>query len=106
VREIGYETKRALEAGEVDSFGSLLTAQWRLKHERAPSPIHDEVNGWITAGIEAGALGGKLVGAGGGGFLLFYAERKADLRAAMHEIGLEEVTFGIDYEGSSLLVSR
>jgi D-glycero-alpha-D-manno-heptose-7-phosphate kinase len=106
VREIGYETKRALEEDEIGWFGSLLTDQWRLKHERAPSAIHDEIDRWIAAGIEAGALGGKLVGAGGGGFLLFYAERKADLREAMHEIGLEEVTFGIDYEGSSLLVSR
>ena len=52
-----------------------------------------------SAGRQAG-------GAGGGGFLLFYAEDKADLRLAMDEAGLEEVTFGIDYEGSTLLVSR
>jgi D-glycero-alpha-D-manno-heptose-7-phosphate kinase len=106
VRDIGYETKRALEAADLNWFGSLLSEQWRLKYERAPSAVHREVDRWISAGLEAGALGGKLVGAGGGGFLLFYAEDKADLRLAMHEAGLEEVGFGIDYEGSALIVSR
>ena len=106
VRSIGYETKKALEAQDVEAFGALLTDQWRLKYERAPGPVHADVDRLLRAGVEAGAVGGKLVGAGGGGFLLFYAERKAELRAAMHEAGLEEVGFGVDYEGSTLLVSR
>jgi D-glycero-alpha-D-manno-heptose-7-phosphate kinase len=106
VRGIGYETMAALEQGDLEAFGALLTHQWQLKYERAPGPMHDEVDKWITTGVDAGAVGGKLVGAGGGGFLLFYAEDKADLRQAMQEAGLEEVTFGIDYEGSTLLVSR
>jgi D-glycero-alpha-D-manno-heptose-7-phosphate kinase len=105
VRDIGYETRDALESGEMTGFGHLLTDQWRLKYERSPGPVHDRVDGWIRQGIEAGAAGGKLVGAGGGGFLLFYAEEKADLRAAMAGIGLEEVRFGIDYEGVKTLVS-
>jgi D-glycero-alpha-D-manno-heptose-7-phosphate kinase len=106
VRDLGYETKRALEAADLLWFGALLTQQWHLKYERAPSAVHRDVDGWISAGLEAGALGGKLVGAGGGGFVLFYAEDKADLRHAMHDVGLEEVSFGIDYEGSTLIVSR
>jgi D-glycero-alpha-D-manno-heptose-7-phosphate kinase len=105
VREIGYDTKAALEAGDLATFGELLTEQWRLKYERSPGAVHDEVDGWIHAGIDAGALGGKLVGAGGGGFLLFYAEDKAGLRDAMKGYGLEEVRFGIDYDGSSVIVS-
>src|SRR5205085_10478674 len=100
-----YQTKKALEGGDIDEFGQLLTAQWRLKYERSPGAVHDRIDGWIRLGIEAGAGGGKLVGAGGGGFLLFYAEDKAALREAMADIGLEEVRFGIDYQGVTTLVS-
>jgi D-glycero-alpha-D-manno-heptose-7-phosphate kinase len=105
VRQIGYETRAALLSDDLGGFGELLTAQWRLKHERAPGVLHDKVDAWIRRGIDAGALGGKLVGAGGGGFLLFYAEDKAGLREAMAGIGLEEIRFGIDYEGATTIVS-
>ena len=105
VRQIGYDTKRALEAGDLVGFGQLLTDQWKLKYERAPGRVHAEIDRWIAAGIDVGALGGKLVGAGGGGFLLFYAEEKADLRQQMSDFGLEEVRFGIDYEGTATIVS-
>jgi D-glycero-alpha-D-manno-heptose-7-phosphate kinase len=105
VRQIGYDTRDALEADDLEGFGQLLTDQWRLKYERAPGGVHAEIDAWIGAGIDAGALGGKLVGAGGGGFLLFYAEDKAGLRRAMDERGLEEVRFGIDYEGAATMVS-
>jgi D-glycero-alpha-D-manno-heptose-7-phosphate kinase len=88
------------------AFGQILTDQWKLKYERQPSKLHDEINLWIQLGIAAGAQGGKLVGAGGGGFLLFYADRKADLRRAMAEIGLPEISFGVDYEGSSVTIAR
>lgn len=105
-RDIGYHTAKVLEAGDLDSFGALLTEQWKLKYERQPNEVHDHVNSWIETGIQAGALGGKLVGAGGGGFLLFYADRKAELREQMAHLGLTEVPFGIDYEGSSVIVTR
>ena len=104
VRDCGRRTLVALEAGDLDTFGTLLTEQWKLKFERARSTVHEQVDGWIEAGLTAGAVGGKLVGAGGGGFLLFYAEQKADLRAAMADAGLGEVSFGIDYLGSSVIV--
>jgi D-glycero-alpha-D-manno-heptose-7-phosphate kinase len=82
----------------------LLTQQWELKYSRSASGFHRTIDGWIQRGIQAGAIGGKLVGAGGGGFLLFYAERKAALRETMAELGLSEVHFGIDYLGSSVIV--
>ena len=106
VREIGYATRDLLEAGEIDGFGELLTRQWELKKGRSPGPMHDRVDEWIRTGIAAGAAGGKLVGAGGGGFLLFYADRKAELRRAMAERGLEEVRFSIDYVGATTMASR
>ena len=105
VRQIGYDTKATLEADDLNGFGELLTQQWQLKYERAPGGVHDEIEIWIRSGIDAGALGGKLVGAGGGGFLLFYAEEKAGLRERMASFGLEEVRFGIDYEGAATIVS-
>jgi len=105
-RAIGYETRDILLSGDMNSFGQILTNQWNLKYQRQPSTLHDEINSWIQSGIAAGAQGGKLVGAGGGGFLLFYADRKTDLRQAMFEIGLPEVGFGVDYEGSSVTIAR
>ncbi|HYV60101.1 MAG TPA: galactokinase [Acidimicrobiia bacterium] len=105
VRAIGYETMDALTAGHVGDFGELLTRQWRLKLDRSPTPTHQRVDDWIARGVDAGAAGGKLVGAGGGGFLLFYAEYKADLRDAMAELGLPEVRFAFDYHGTTTIIA-
>ena len=105
VKAVGRETFAALERGDVAHFAGLLTDQWNLKFERSPSPIHERVDSWIRSGLQAGALGGKLIGAGGGGFLLFYAENKVELRRAMADHGLTEVRFGVDYQGSSVLVA-
>lgn len=101
VRALGHETVRVLEAGDLISFGALLTEQWDAKLERSPSPVHSEIDEMIREGIDAGAAGGKLVGAGGGGFLLFYAEDKAALRDCMAERGLPEVRFGFDHLGTT-----
>jgi D-glycero-alpha-D-manno-heptose-7-phosphate kinase len=105
VKELGRASFAALEDGDLATFARLLTEQWNRKLERSPSAIHDRVDSWIRDGIGAGALGGKLVGAGGGGFLLFYAEEKTALRDVMADHGLEEVRFRIDYEGSTTIVS-
>jgi D-glycero-alpha-D-manno-heptose-7-phosphate kinase len=102
VRDAGHRAFRALQDGDVEGLGGMLTDQWKLKLARSPSPIHKLVDDWITAGCEAGALGGKLVGAGGGGFLLFLTLDKARLRARMKEIGLREVAIGIDYQGTTI----
>jgi D-glycero-alpha-D-manno-heptose-7-phosphate kinase len=105
VKALGQASLEALEKGDLGEFSVLMTEQWRHKYERSPSSVHQQVDEWIRRGIDAGADGGKLVGAGGGGFLLFYAEAKADLRASMHGLGLEEVRFGFDYDGITTLVS-
>jgi D-glycero-alpha-D-manno-heptose-7-phosphate kinase len=105
-RALGYETQAALLDDDLDRFGALLSEQWEQKYSRQPNETHDRINSWIQAGIEAGGAGGKLVGAGGGGFLLFYADRKAELRQAMTELGLTEVRFRIDYEGPAVIVAH
>jgi D-glycero-alpha-D-manno-heptose-7-phosphate kinase len=105
VRELGQASMEALEKGDLAGFAQLMTQQWRRKLERAPTAVHRRVDDWIRCGLDAGAVGGKLVGAGGGGFLLFYAEAKASLRSRMRELGLEEVRFGFDYDGTTTIVS-
>jgi D-glycero-alpha-D-manno-heptose-7-phosphate kinase len=106
VKRLGRSTADALEQGDLHAFGSLLTEQWERKFARSPSPVHRQADDWIRAGIDAGATGGKLVGAGDGGFLLFYAEAKADLRAAMGKLELDEVRFGIDAFGATVIVAE
>jgi D-glycero-alpha-D-manno-heptose-7-phosphate kinase len=105
VRRIGLEAHESLHVGDLNSFAELMTRQWELKFARSPSRIHQLVDGWIKEGLASVAIGGKLVGAGGGGFLLFYADAKSDLRLRMAELGLEEVRFSFDYEGSKVLVA-
>jgi D-glycero-alpha-D-manno-heptose-7-phosphate kinase len=105
VRAIGRASFDALSAGDIAGFGELMTEQWRLKFERAPTPVHRDVDRWIRAACDAGAAGGKLVGAGDGGFVLVLATSKSDVRASLTEFGLEEVRFGFDHEGTSIIVT-
>ena len=105
VRDIGRASFEALAAGDLDAFGGLMTEQWKVKLARSPSALHDQIDDWISTGLAAGASGGKLVGAGGGGFLLFLAEAKSRLRDAMADLGLEEVRFAFDDEGSKTIIS-
>jgi D-glycero-alpha-D-manno-heptose-7-phosphate kinase len=104
VARIGQQTKDALEAGDTRRFGELMDEHWQNKRRRSKGMSSEAVDRWYDAGMEAGAVGGKLVGAGAGGFLMFYAEDPAGLRAAMAEEGLGEVRFSFDHDGSRLVV--
>jgi D-glycero-alpha-D-manno-heptose-7-phosphate kinase len=103
VKELGIKSNAALVEGNLSVFGRLLTQQWAQKLERSPSVFHIKIDDWIQRGLHAGATGGKLIGAGGGGFLLFYTEDKSRLRTEMYRIGLREIDFAFDYTGSTLL---
>jgi D-glycero-alpha-D-manno-heptose-7-phosphate kinase len=105
VKALGRATADTLRDGDLLAFGGLLTEQWQRKLERSPTAVHRKVDEWIRRGIAAGASGGKLVGAGDGGFLLFYAESKADLRAEMKGLGLDEIRFGVDVLGATVIVA-
>lgn len=104
VKAIGRESWEALSTGNMKWFANLMTEQWELKRTRTPGATTAHIDSWIRKGLDAGALGGKLVGAGGGGFLMFYCENTSDLRALMQEEGLPELRFSFDYEGTRLVV--
>jgi D-glycero-alpha-D-manno-heptose-7-phosphate kinase len=104
IKRIGLETRRVLEAGDTTGFGELMHEHWLHKKERSPGMTNENLNRWYDKAIENGALGGKLVGAGGGGFLLFYTREQARLREAMAGEDLPEVRFSFDHDGSTLIV--
>jgi D-glycero-alpha-D-manno-heptose-7-phosphate kinase len=100
VKELGLRSKEALESGDLPRFAALMNVHWEHKKQRSKRMSNDRIDEWYALARANGALGGKLIGAGGGGFLMFYAEEKAALRRAMAEAGLREVRFRIDFEGT------
>lgn len=105
VKELGRRSLVTLEAGDLLGFGRLMHEHWLHKRKRSGGMSNDAIDGWYHLAIKNGAVGGKLVGAGGGGFLMFYAEDPDRLRAAMGRAGLEEVRFRFDFEGTKVLFS-
>jgi D-glycero-alpha-D-manno-heptose-7-phosphate kinase len=105
IKELGLRSRCALEKGRLDEFGALMHEHWEHKRQRSEGMTNPQVDEWYALGRKNGALGGKLVGAGGGGFLLFYAERHRQLREAMSKAGLQELRFRFDFEGTKVLVS-
>lgn len=106
VKDIGYRTKEALESGNLQEFGRLMDVHWENKKKRSGNMSNPQINNWYQAAMNSGALGGKLIGAGGGGFLMFYTNDKMRLRHTMREHGLREVRFRFDFEGTKTLASQ
>src|SRR5207244_11765170 len=103
IKQIGRDSKEALEAGNLARFAELMNVHWEYKRQRDAEISSDAINRWYELARANGALGGKLIGAGGGGFLLLYAEEKTLLRQAMHRAGLREVRFRFDFEGTKVV---
>ena len=103
VKELGLRSRQALEGGNTRLFGELMHEHWEHKKRRSGGMSNPRIDEWYELGRSNGAIGGKLVGAGGGGFLMFYAEDHRRLRAAMGRVGLEEVRFRFDFEGTKVL---
>jgi D-glycero-alpha-D-manno-heptose-7-phosphate kinase len=103
VKDLGLRSRKALQKGDTALFGELLHEHWEHKRRRSSGMSNARIDDWYELGRKNGAIGGKLVGAGGGGFLMFYAEDQRRLRSAMKSAGLEEVRFRFDFEGTKVL---
>tara|TARA_B100000989_G_scaffold297306_1_gene282730 strand:+ start:7744 stop:8721 length:978 start_codon:yes stop_codon:yes gene_type:complete len=103
IKEIGIKTKKYLERGEFDSFADILNDHWREKKKRSRIMTNNKIDFLYENALKNGAKGGKLVGAGGGGFLMFYAKDKEKLRNFFHKQSIEEVDFKFDFEGSKII---
>ena len=104
VKDLGLRSLKALEVGDLRKFGALMDEHWQHKKKRSGAMSNPEIDKWYELAMRNGALGGKLIGAGGGGFLLFYTEDKKPVRHALREAGLEEVRIRFDFEGTKTLV--
>ena len=105
VKELGLRSRQALEAGDPVLFGELMHEHWEHKKKRSGRMSNPKIDEWYALARENGAIGGKLVGAGGGGFLMFYTEDREKLKEAMAAVGLEEVRFRFDFEGTTTSVT-
>ena len=103
VKEIGYLSKDALESDNTDKFGELMHQHWEHKKKRSGGMSNQNIDAWYETALKNGAIGGKVVGAGGGGFLMFMAHDAAKLRNAMTKSGLQEVRFKFDFEGTKVI---
>jgi len=103
VKELGVRSKEAMESGDLQEFARLMDVHWQRKKERSGGMSNSQINEWYEYAMANGALGGKLIGAGGGGFLMFYTEQSTRLRRAMRERGLREVRFRFDFEGTKIV---
>jgi len=107
IRDIGWEIKGALTRGDLNRFGWLMDQHWQAKKDLSSSVTSSDLDRWYEVAKSRGALGGKVMGAGGGGYFMFYCPngKKSRLREAMVAEGLKEMRLGTDFEGSKVLVN-
>lgn len=105
IKNLGYQSQDALLSGDTNKFGELMHIHWQHKQLRSKDMTNEFINKAYETALKNGAVGGKLVGAGGGGFLMFYCSEKVQLRNAMSQLGLEEVRFKFDFEGTKVILS-
>jgi len=102
-KELGIKSREALEKGNLDEFARQMSTHWENKVKRSEGMSNSDLNRAYQVGMDNGALGGKLIGAGGGGFFMFYTKNHSDLRGAMAREGLKEVRFRFDFEGAKVV---
>jgi D-glycero-alpha-D-manno-heptose-7-phosphate kinase len=103
VKELGLRSRAVLESGRLDEFGALMHEHWLHKKKRSAGLSNPKIDAWYDLALANGATGGKLIGAGGGGFLMFQTADRARLRHAMVGAGLKEVRFRFDFEGTKVI---
>ena len=103
VKDLGYQSKKAFESGNLDEFADIMNVHWEYKKKRSGGMSNPQIDEWYDMALKNGAKGGKMIGAGGGGFLMFYCDDKRRLRKAMEGTGMEEVRFRFEMEGAKIL---
>jgi len=103
VKDLGLRSKIALESGDLQAFGELMQEHWENKKRRSVGMSNSKIDEWYDIAMRNGATGGKVVGAGGGGFLMFLANDKKKLKKTMADQGLQEIRFKFDFEGTKVL---
>ncbi|MFN7993965.1 MAG: galactokinase [Bryobacteraceae bacterium] len=103
VKQLGCESKAALEHGDLRRFAELMHVHWEHKKQRSRSMTNSQIDDYYELARRNGALGGKLIGAGGGGFLMLYTQDKTRLRNVMRAAGLREVRIRFDFQGTTVL---
>jgi D-glycero-alpha-D-manno-heptose-7-phosphate kinase len=104
IKDLAFRSKSALESGDLRCFAELMHIHWEHKKQRSQGMSNPRIDDLYALGRANGALGGKLIGAGGGGFLMFYTEDKTRLRHVMTAEGLREIRFRFDFAGSQVIV--
>ena len=109
IKRIGLETKKALEQGDIDKLGEFLDEHWNIKKQLSKSISNPFIDECYTLAKEKGALGGKIMGAGGGGFFMFYhngsnTEKTAFIKT-MRTKNLKKMRFNFDTEGSKIILN-
>jgi D-glycero-alpha-D-manno-heptose-7-phosphate kinase len=102
-KQLGHESRDALAAGDLRKFAELMHTHWEHKKKRSPGMSNGRVDELYELARANGALGGKLVGAGGGGFLMLYSEDKTRVRHALRRAGLREVRVQFDFAGTTVV---
>ena len=103
VKTLGYRTRDVFLSGRLDEWGEIMLEHWTAKKQRSSAMSNPQIDEWYDLALRNGAIGGKLVGAGGGGFFLFYAHDPRQLRHAMLKAGLRELHVQLDVEGTKVL---
>ncbi|MFZ0513981.1 MAG: hypothetical protein WAM14_20405 [Candidatus Nitrosopolaris sp.] len=107
IKSISMRVEKSLESGNLDEFGFLLNIHWLAKRSLSNSISNVIIDRLYQKGLDAGAIGGKIIGAGGGGFLIFYCKnaKKGDLRKVMINAGLKEIKIRFDFHGSRIVAN-
>lgn len=109
IKKIGLDTKKAFERGDIDKLGEYLDLHWTMKKQLSKDISNPFLDDCYTTAKQQGALGGKIMGAGGGGFFLFYHNgdntQKTIFVKTMMKKGLQKMRFRLDYEGSKILLN-
>ena len=105
IKKLGIKSKKSLEKGDFSKFAELMNIHWEYKRTRSKNMSNSEIDKTYKMALKNGAIGGKLVGAGGGGFLMFYSNDKEKLRFEMKKKGFEEVRFNFDFNGTQTIIS-